>query len=173
MAADMLARHCVNRNGRCEKYEEWPLSFVSLIVALVSGFVILGAYYTFETGVLPLVLFLLIGLLNFAFACYATCRHCYYYGKRCYLAVGLVVPFITEKVEEPSTALKMRAWVIILIVHLVFPAIVIYFANSFPVFLGKALIVLAPGASALFLIHEYSCPRCKNTNCIGNSNRKH
>lgn len=171
MTSDMLAGQCGNRNNGCEKYDEWPLSFVSLIVGLVSVFVILGSWFTFESGGLPLVLFLLIGVFNFGFACYATCRHCYYYGKRCYLAVGLIIPYITKKAEEPSTALKMGAWSVVLMAHLVFPAIVIYFANSFPMFLGKALMVLAPGLMAVFLIHKYSCPRCKNTHCLGNPDR--
>ena len=85
----------------CVKYEEWPNGFVLMIVSLMVLWLVMGVWASSPAGVAYAGVFALLYLSVFYSAFYLTCRHCYYYGKKCYLAVGLVVPYFFMKVEGP------------------------------------------------------------------------
>ena len=154
-----------------EKLEEWRHEFVLLICSLLLVTVCLGFYFSYLSGVIAAMGFILLSAANISGAFYATCRHCCYYGKRCYLALGLVVPYFFKRVQEPSTDLKMGLWMVLFMVNILYPLIFVYRENSFPAFVVHSLAYLVPPVLAVVLVNRFSCPRCKNTYCMSNPDR--
>lgn len=158
---------------RCEteKYEEWGYGFVFLICSLLLVTMVLGFHFSLVSGLIAAMGFLLLSAANLYGAFYATCRHCCYYGKRCYMGLGLIVPTFLKKVEEPSSDLKMGLWMALFVVNILYPLIFIYRENPFRTFAVYSIAYLVPPVVAVVLVNRFSCPRCKNVYCLGNPDR--
>lgn len=154
-----------------EKYEEWGYGFVFLICSLLLVTLSWGFYFSCVSGMIAGIGFLLLSMANLFVAFYATCRHCCYYGKRCYLALGLIVPYFFKKAEEPSTDLKMGLWMVLFVVNILYPLIFVYKENPFPTFVLYSLGYLVPPVLAVVLVNRLSCPKCKNIYCASNPDR--
>lgn len=154
-----------------EKCEEWGYGFVFLLCSLLAVTLLLGFYFSYVSGVIAAAGFLLLSAANLYGAFYATCRHCCYYGKRCYLALGLIVPHFFKKVEKPSTDLKMGLWMVLFVANILYPLIFIYLENRLPAFVAYSLGYLVPPVLAVVLVNRFGCPRCKNIHCLGNPDR--
>lgn len=159
------------KDKKCEKCEEWSIGFVILICSLLIVTLIWGLYISFASGSIAAIAFILLSIANLLSAFYSTCRHCYYYGKRCYLGFGLLVPFVFEKVNEPINKLKETVWMLIFIFNILYPLIFLFKQNPFPVFIIHSLLYLICPVLAMVLVSIYSCPRCKNTGCVMNPDR--
>jgi hypothetical protein len=154
-----------------EKYEEWGYGFVFLICSLLLVTFVFGFYFSYVSGMIAAVGFLLLSAANIYGAFYATCRHCCYYGRRCYLALGLIVPYFFKRVEEPSTDLKMGLWMALFLVNMIYPLIFVYKENPFPTCVVYSLGYLVPPVLAVVLVNRFSCPKCKNIYCLSNPDR--
>jgi hypothetical protein len=156
----------------CEKYEEWGTGFVLLVVGLMTLWLILGVRLTYPAGVVWAGLFTLLFVSVFYSAFYLTCRHCYYYGKKCYLAVGLVVPYFFKKVEGPVAPWRATLWLVHLLLAIAFPLVFIFQDRSILWGVLVSIVYLAAPVTAMVVINRYSCPRCKHTECISNPDGK-
>ena len=154
-----------------EKYEEWGYGFIFLICSLLSVTLLFGFYFSYVSSLIAAMGFLLLSAANIYGAFYATCRHCCYYGKRCYLALGLIVPYFFRKEEEPSTDLKIGLWMALFAVNILYPLIFIYKRNPFLTFIVYSLAYLVPPVLAVVLVNRFSCPNCKNIYCPSNPDR--
>jgi hypothetical protein len=154
-----------------EKYDEWGYGFVLLVCSLLLVTLSWGFYFCHVSGMTPAIGFLLLCIANVYGAFYATCRHCCYYGKRCYLALGLIVPYFFKKAEEPSTDLKMGLWMVLFVVNILYPLIFVYRENPFLAFVMYSLAYLFPPVLLVVLVNRFSCPKCKNIHCLGNPDR--
>lgn len=155
-----------------EKVEEWGYGFVLLICSLLLVTLILGFYFSYVSGVLAAMGFILLSAANIYAAFYATCRHCCYYGKRCYLALGLIVPYFFKREQEPGTDLKMGLWMGLFVVNMLYPLIFLYKENPFGTFAVHSLAYLVPPVTAAVLVIRFGCPRCKNVDCPSNPDRR-
>ena len=156
----------------CEKYEEWGNGFVLMIVSLMVLWLVLGVRAISPAGVAYAGIFALLYLSVIYSAFYLTCRHCYYYGKKCYLAVGLVVPYFFKKVEGPVAPWRATLWLVHLLLVIAFPLVFVFREHSILRGVFISIVYLAPPVAAMVLINRYSCPRCKHTECISNPDRK-
>jgi hypothetical protein len=156
----------------CEKYEEWGNGFVLLIVSLMLVWIVLGVGFMAAAGVGYAVLFAALCISVAFSAFYLTCRHCYYYGKKCYLAIGLVVPHFFAKVEGTVAPWRPTLWFVHLFVAIAFPLVFIFREASIVQGTLYSLVYLAAPLTAIFAINRYCCPRCKHTGCVSNPDRK-
>jgi len=156
----------------CEKYEEWGNGFVFMVVTLMLLWLVLGVWVSSPAGTIYAASFAALYVSVVYSAFYLTCRHCYYYGKRCYLAVGLVVPYFFKKVEGPVVPWRATLWFVHLLVAIAFPLIFIFREHSIFRGLLVSIVYLAAPVAAMVVINRYSCPRCKHTECISNPDRK-
>jgi len=154
-----------------EKYEEWGNGFVLLICSLLLVTLSWGFYFCYVYGMIAAMGFLLLSITNVYGAFYATCRHCCYYGKRCYLALGLIVPYFFKKAEETSSDLKMGLWMVLFVVNILYPLVFIYIEKPFLSFIVYSLAYLFPPVLAVVLVNRFSCPKCKNIDCLSNPDR--
>jgi hypothetical protein len=156
----------------CEKVEEWGNGFVLLVTSLMILWLTAGLWVLSLSSVLVSVIFagLFTSVLFSAF--YLTCRHCYYYGKRCYLAVGLLVPYVFKKVEGPVSPWRATLWFVHIIIAIAFPLVFIFRDHAIAQAFLYSLAVLAPPVVFFVLLNRYSCPRCKHTGCVSNPERK-
>ncbi len=156
---------------KCEKYEEWGNGFVGLLASLMILWLVLGVWFLSWSGTLLSVVFaaLFVSVLFSAF--YLTCRHCYYYGKKCYLAVGLVVPYFFERVEGPVAPWRAAVWFVHMLIVIAFAPVFLFRGQPLPHAVLYSALVLAPPIAAVALVSRYSCPRCKHTGCISNPDR--
>ncbi len=113
-----------------EKVAEWGYGFVLLICSLLLVTLILGFYFSYVSGLLAAMGFILLSAANIYAAFYATCRHCCYYGKRCYLALCLIVPYFFERAQEPGTDLKAELSMGLFVVNIIYPLIFLYQENA-------------------------------------------
>jgi hypothetical protein len=158
---------------RCEteKREEWGYWFVFSICSLLLVTMVLGFHFSLVSGMIAAMGFLLLSAANLYGAFCATCRHCCYYGKRCYMALGLIVPYLFKKVEEPATDLKMGLWMALFVVNILYPLIFIYKENPFFTSFVYSVTYLIPPVVGVVLVTRFSCPRCKNIYCLSNPDR--
>jgi hypothetical protein len=154
-----------------EKYEEWGYGFVLLICSLLLVTLCLGFYFSYVSGMIAAMGFLLLSAANTYGAFYATCRHCCYYGRRCYLALGLIVPYFFKKVEEPASDLKMGLWMAVFMVNILYPLIFVYRENPLVAFVVYSWAYLVPPVLAVVLVNRFSCPKCKNIYCLSNPDK--
>jgi hypothetical protein len=155
----------------CEKYEEWGNGFVFMMASLMFLWVVLGVWVTAPAGTVYAGSFAALYLSVFCSAFYLTCRHCYYYGKKCYLAIGLVVPRFFKKVEGPVAPWRATLWLIHLLVAIAFPLVFVFREHSILRGLLFSIVYLAGPVTAMIVINRYSCPCCKHTACISNPDR--
>ncbi len=156
----------------CEKYEEWGNGFILLLISLMILWLILGVWFLSFSGTLYGVIFAALYISVAFSAFYLTCRHCYYYGKKCYLAVGLVVPYFFKKVEGPAAPWRATLWFVHMLVAIVFPLVFIFREHSIVQGILYSIVYLTAPITAIVLINRYSCPHCKHTGCISNPDRK-
>jgi hypothetical protein len=156
----------------CEKYGEWGNGIVLLIVSLMVLWLVLGVWVTAPAGTFVAGLFAALCISVFYSAFYLTCRHCYYYGKKCYLAVGLVVPYFFKKVEGPVAPWRATVWLVHLLIAMAFPLVFIFREHTVARGVLYSIVYLAAPVTAMVVINRYSCPRCKHTECISNPDRK-
>ena len=156
----------------CEKFEQWGNGFISLMLSLMVLWVVGGILLTRSSGALPPLIFagLVLGTTFYAF--HATCRYCYYYGKKCYLMIGLIVPYFYKKVDEPAPKSNMLLWVVTLLAAILYPIIVVFLEQNLVRSVLYSLTYLVAPVAALLLVSRYSCPHCKHTSCISNPDRK-
>jgi hypothetical protein len=156
----------------CETYEEWGNGFVLMVVSLMLLWLVLGVWVTAPVGFVYAGAFAVLYMSVSYSAFYLTCRHCYYYGKKCYLALGLVVPYFFNKVEGPVVPWRATLWLVHLLVVIGFPLVFIFREHSIVRGLLVSFVYLAAPVTAMVVITRYSCPRCKHTECISNPDRK-
>jgi hypothetical protein len=155
----------------CEKYEAWGNGFVLLMVSLMILWLVLGIWFISYTSIPGALFFagLFVSVVFSAF--YLTCRHCYYYGKKCYLAVGLLVPYFFKKVEGPVAPWRATVWFVHMLIAIALPLLFIFGENSIFQGILYSVVYLAPPATAIVMVNRYSCPHCKQTACISNPDR--
>lgn len=156
----------------CEKYEEWGNGFVLMMASLMLLWLVLGVRVTAPAGTVYAGSFAALYLSVFYSAFYLTCRHCYYYGKKCYLAIGLVVPYSFKKVQGAVAPWRAILWLIHLLVAIAFPLVFVFREHSIILGLLVSIVYLSAPVTAMVVINRYSCPRCKHTECISNPDRK-
>ena len=156
----------------CEKYEEWGTGFVLLVTSLMILWLLVGVWVLSLSSILLAAIFAVLFASVLFSAFYLTCRHCYYYGKKCYLGVGLVVPFFFKKVEESASTSRATLWFAHLLVALAYPLLFIFWKNGLPESILYAAVYLAAPMTAIALVSRYSCPHCKQTSCLSNPDRK-
>ena len=156
----------------CAKYEEWTNGFVLMAVSLMVLWFVMGVWASSPAGAAYAGIFALLYLSVVYSAFYLTCRHCYYYGKKCYLAIGLVVPSFFKKVEGPVAPWRATLWLVHLLVAVAFPLVFIFQEHSILRAVFVSVSYLAAPVTAMVVINRYSCPRCKHTECISNPDRK-
>lgn len=155
----------------CEKYEEWGTGFILLLNSLMLLWLLAGVWVlSFSSILLSGVFAALFASVIFS-AFYLTCRHCYYYGKKCYLAIGLVVPYFFEKVEGPPAPWRGTLWMVHTIIVIAFPVVFMFRDHAMAHAIAYSIACLVPPVTAMFLVSRYSCPRCKHTACISNPDR--
>ena len=159
------------QKNNCEKCEEWPVGFVIIVCSLLSITILWGLHISYTYSLIAALGFMALSIANLFAAFYTTCRHCYYYGKRCYLALGLLVPFFFQKTTEPINIYKEGAWGIIFFLNILYPVVLLFKMNSFWGFIWQAIAYLTFPLIGLFLVHRYSCPKCRNVGCIMNPDR--
>lgn len=155
----------------CEKYEYWGNSFILLLVSLMILWLVLGVWLLSFSSILYSVIFAVLFISVALSAFYLTCRHCYYYGKKCYLAVGLVVPHFFKKVEGPVAPWRATLWFVHMLIAIAFPLVFIFQENSIPQAFLYSIVYLAAPIGAFVLVFRYSCPHCKHTSCVSNPDR--
>jgi hypothetical protein len=156
----------------CEKVEEWGKGFVLLVVSLMLLWLVLGVWVTAAAGAFVAVLYVVLYISVLYSAFYLTCRHCYYYGKKCYLAVGLVVPYFFEKVEGPVAPWRATVWLVHLLIAMAFPLLFIFREHTILHGVFYSMVYLVAPVTAMVVVNRYSCPSCKHTECISSPDRK-
>ena len=156
----------------CEKYEAWGNGFVLLVVSLMMLWLVLGVWFVSTASMAYAVVFAGLFVSIIFSALYLTCRHCYYYGKKCYLAVGLVVPYFFKKVEGPVAPWRATVWLVHMLIAIFFPLVFIFREHTIVQGVLYSIVYLGAPVTAMVVINRYSCPRCKQTDCISNPDRK-
>ena len=77
-----------------EKYPLWMVLVFNLAMLLVY---LAGAYIMFRLHLITGILFIIYLIFIEASVYREGCRHCFYYGKRCVAAKGLLAPFLVKK----------------------------------------------------------------------------
>jgi hypothetical protein len=152
-----------------KKCEEWSKSFTFMICSLFSVTYIFGAFLIYPAGSLALLCFLAIIAANFILAFYTTCRHCYYYGKRCYLGFGVLAPLFYKKKDEPANKYKEGFWMFVFFLTIAYP--LFFWFGGHPLTFNSiviALLYILFPITGVILIGKLCCPKCKNVNCIVN-----
>lgn len=155
----------------CEKYEEWGTGFVVLVTSLMILWLAAGVWILSLSSILTAAVFAALFTSVIFSAFYLTCRHCYYYGKKCYLAVGLVVPYFFKKVEGPVAPWRATLWMVHMIIAIAFPLVFIFRDHGVAEALSFTVVYLLPPIASIVIVNRYSCPRCKHTGCISNPDR--
>jgi len=154
------------------KYEEWSYGFVFLVCSLLSVTLFLGFYLSYVSSMIAAMGFFLLSAANLYGAFYATCRHCCYYGKRCYMALGVIVPHFFKNVEERTTDLKMGLWMALFVVNILYPVVFVCRENPFLTSIVYSVAYLIPPVMGVVLVTRFSCPKCKNIYCVSNPDRE-
>lgn len=155
------------------KYEQWSISFVCLICSLIGGTFLWGGIISYQSGILVFLGFIAFILLNLYMAFYTVCRHCCYYGKRCYTALGLLVPFFFKRVFRPGSVFKEGLWLSLFVLNILYPLVFLFLQNQLSgrtVFHAAAYLI-SP-AVVVLLVGRFACPKCRNKKCAVNPDRK-
>ena len=152
---------------QCEKYEEWSNGYIALMLSLVAAWLVTGLWVISTYSVLHTILYGIVFMATNFITPYAFCRRCYYYGKKCYLLGGLLVPRLFDKVEEPVPPLGMAMETIHIFIKMGYPLYFIFMHNNLIQFI---IFLIAPVTMGV-LIYRHSCPHCKQTSCRLNPDR--
>jgi hypothetical protein len=147
----------------CEKCEEWGIGFRFLVILACTLWILIGSMLIFKSGVLTVAGFIGLFLMSIFALLLIACRHCYYYGKRCYATLGLIVPFFFKKSDEPPPKIPWDG--VIILTTMLYPLIFIFKLYSFPISLLFSLSYLISPIALIILVFKFACPRCKHKLC--------
>lgn len=157
----------MTQNTNQEKclYENFPLWIVVVRHLIMTSFILTGALVMYRFHIWAMIGYLVFYIFTVAILLSLVCRNCYYHGKRCDLAMGLLAGLLLKK-GPGSESFRRNApktypfLIILLLVPLavgVFRALVNYSTNG----LIWLLLYLLSFAAAVITTRYLSCPNCR------------
>ena len=146
-----------------EKFSIGFVIFRIMLMLTVFGF---GTYILFSIGKWFIVPFGILGIVLFLYILHTTCRHCYYYCRRCDLGLGKLASLICKsgglnKDLYVANAKKSIPWLSALLLSPAIAGIIVLMFNYTVIMLFKVIGYIF--LICLFLLTGFllACPRCK------------